>query len=268
MTASRAEAGAARITPLRRGRLFGFLLVAVLAGGCAMPRVPGLDTLRFSWFDVCQRAAPRARVSGPVVIVNVDGRSLAAHGQWPWPRTLLATLFDRVADAGPAAIGLDVLMPEQDRLSPQRLPALVRTIGPDLAALLAGLPSNDAVLAAGIRGGPGVLATAGGGRVSEPASQPPGRMAPVRSVGGDPTAFLRHYDTMLRSVTDVDYAAAGYGLLNADPEAGAVRRVPLVAVVGGVMIPTLALEMFRVAAGVPGFTVKVGDRGREGIGGE
>src|SRR4030095_3617123 len=46
----------------------------------------------------------------------------------------------------------------------------------------------------------------------------------------------------------------------------AVWRVPLVAVVGGVMIPTLALEMFRVAAGVPGFTVKVGDRGIERIG--
>ena len=266
MTASRAEAGAARGTSLRRGRLFGFLLVAVLAGICAMPRVPGLETLRLSWFDVCQRAAPRARVSGPVVIVNVDGRSLATHGQWPWPRTLLASLFDRIAAGGPAAIGLDVLMPEPDRLSPQRLPALVRTIGPDLSAQLAALPSNDAVLAAAIRGRPVVLAIAGVDRVSEPASQPPGRMAPVRSVGGDPIRFLRRYDTTLRSVTDVDYAAAGYGLLNADPEGGAVRRVPLVAVVGGVMIPTLALEMFRVAAGVPGFTVKVGDRGIERIG--
>jgi adenylate cyclase len=267
MTASRAEARAARVTPRRRGRLFGFLLVAVLAGVCAMPRVPGLDTLRFSWFDVCQRVAPRARVSGPVVIVDVDGRSLAAHGQWPWPRTLLAALFDRIVDAGPAAIGLDVLMPEPDRLSPQRLPALVRTIGPDLAAQLAGLPSNDAVLAAAIRGRPVVLATAGVDRASEPAAaQPPGRMAPVRSVGGDPTAFLRRYDTMLRIVTDVDYAAAGYGLLNADPEGGAVRRVPLVAVVGGVMTPTLALEMFRVAAGVPGLTVTVAAGGIERIG--
>src|SRR4029453_15510486 len=150
MTASRAEAGAARVTPMRRGRLFGFLLVAVLAGVCAVPRVPGLAPLRFARFDLCQRAAPRARVSGPVVIVNVDGRSLATHGQWPWPRTLLASLFDRIAAGGPAAIGLDVLMPEPDRLSPQRLPALIRTIGPDLAAQLAGLPRTDAVRAGGV----------------------------------------------------------------------------------------------------------------------
>ena len=255
-----------RVSPLRRGRLVGFLVVVVLAGICAMPRVPGLDTLRLSWFDVLQRAAPRARVSAPVVIVDVDGRSLAAHGQWPWPRTLVAVLFDRIAAGNPAAIGLDVVMPDQDRLSPQRLPALIRTIGPDLAAQLAALPSNDAVLAAAIRDRPVVLGIGGADKVSEPGSRPPGRMVPVRSVGGDPTTFLRRYDTMLRSVPEIDRAAVGYGLLNADPEGGAVRRVPLVALVGGVMTPTLALEMFRVAAGVPGLTVSVVAGGIQGVG--
>ena len=194
--ASRAEPGASRVSPLRKGRLVGFLLVVVLAAACAMPYVPGLNTLRLSWFDVCQRASPRVRASGPVVIVDVDDRSLAAHGQWPWPRTLLAALFERIAAGTPAAIGLDVVMPDQDRLSPQRLPALIRTIGPDLAAQLAALPSNDAVLAAAIRGRPVVLATAGVDKIAEPGSRPPGRMVPVRSVGGDPAplppALRRH----------------------------------------------------------------------------
>src|SRR4029453_8787724 len=110
------------------------------------------------------------------------------------------------------------------------------------------------------------LAIAGVDRVSEPVSQPPGRMAPMRSVGGDPTPFLRRYDKTLRSVTDVDYAAAGYGLLNADPEGGAVRRVPLVALVGGVMTPALGLEMCRVAARGAGLTVTVADGGIQRIG--
>ena len=108
MTTPRAEPGAGRFSPLRKGRLFGFLLVAVLAGICAMPYVPGLDTLRLSWFDVCQRAAPRARLSGPAVIVDVDGRSLAAHGQWPWPRTLIAQLLDKLGDAGATIPSLTV----------------------------------------------------------------------------------------------------------------------------------------------------------------
>jgi serine phosphatase RsbU (regulator of sigma subunit) len=165
---------------------------------CTMPYVPGLDTLRLSWFDVCQRASPRARASGPVVIVDVDDRSLAAHGQWPWPRTLLAALFERIAAGTPAAIGLDVVMPDQDRLSPQRLPALIRTIGPDLAAQLAALPSNDAVLAAAIRGRPVVLATAGVDKIAEPGSPAAGRMVPVRSWAAT-RPFLRRYDAMPRA---------------------------------------------------------------------
>ena len=267
MTASRAEAGAARGTSLRRGRLFGFLLVAVLAVICAMPRVPGLETLRLSWFDVCQRAAPRARVSGPVVIVDVDGRSLATHGQWPWPRTLLAQLFDRIAAGGPAAIGLDVLMPEPDRLSPQRLPALV----PHHRSRPRGAARRAAEQRRGAGGGD--PRTTGGAGHRRRGSRLRARVAAARpdgsrAVGGrrpHPVSPALRLDAA-QAWTDVDYAAAGHGLLNADPEGGAVRRVPLVAAVGGVMIPTLALEMFRVAAGVPGFTVKVGDGGIERIG--
>src|SRR5262245_33405642 len=203
MTASRPEPGVGRFFRLRKGRLFGFLLVLVLAGICAMPYFPGLETLRLSWFDICQRASPRVRAYEPVVIVDVDGPSLAEHGQWPWPRTLLATLLDRIAAGNPAAIGLDIMMPDQDRLSPQRLPKLIRTIGPELAAQLAALPSNDAVLAAAIRGRPVVLAIAGSDKISEPGSRGPGRMVPVRSIGGDAAPFLRQYDAMVRTVTEI-----------------------------------------------------------------
>ena len=187
MTASRAEAGAARVSPLRRGRLFGFLLVAVLAGICAMPCVPGLDTLRLSWFDVCQRAAPRARVSGPVVIVDVDGRSLAPHGQWPWPRTLLARSFDRIAAGEPgrhrprrrdAGAGSAVAAAPA-RADPHHRPR------PRGAARRAAEQRRGAG-----RGDPRTPGRAGASPAwivsPSPASQPPGRMAPVRSVGGDP----------------------------------------------------------------------------------
>ena len=122
------------------------------------------------------------------------------------------------------------------------------------------------MLAAAIRGRPVVLATAGVDKIAEPGSRPPGRMVPVRSVGGDPAPFLRRYDAMLRTATEIDHGAAGYGLLNADPDGGVVRQIPLLALVGGVMTPTLALEMFRVAAGAPGLTVMVVKGGIQGVG--
>jgi len=256
------------MSPLRRGRLLGVLLLVLLTVVTAAPHVPGRELVRYVWFDACQRLAPRARVSAPVVIVDVDGPSLARHGQWPWPRTVLARLVDRLAGTNPAAIGVDIIMPEADRLSPQRLPALIPAIGGDLAARLAALPSNDAVFAEALRGRPIVLGVAGVDAASEGTARGLARTAPVRSAGGDPARFLRRFDAALRTLDEIDQAAAGRGLLNVEFEGRAVRRVPLVARVGDVLLPALALEMFRTASGEPAITLWMGAHGvtRVGVG--
>ena len=249
------------MSPLRQGRVLGVALLVLLTAVTAAPYVPGRDLLRFVWFDACQRLAPRARISAPVVIVDVDGKSLARHGQWPWPRTLLARLLNRLAAADPAAIGIDIVMPEADRLSPRQLPALIPTISSDLAARLLSLPSNDAVFAAALRDRPIVLGVAGVDGGGESAARAPARAAPTRAVGGDPAPYLKSFDALLRTMDEIDRAAAGHGLLNVELEGRAVRRIPLVARVGSVLVPALGLEMFRVAGGQPAITVAVGPHG-------
>jgi len=251
---------------LPRGRRLGVVVLLVLTALTAAPSLPGWDLVRYVWFDACQRLAPRARVSGPVVIVDVDGPSLARHGQWPWPRTLLATLIDRVLGADAAAVGVDIVMPEADRLSPQYLPALIGGLAPDLAARLAQLPSNDTRLAAVLRDRPVVLGVAGVEATGESVGRGPIRVAPMRVVGGDPAPFVRSFDARLLTLDEIDRAAAGRGLLNVQLEGRAVRRVPVVARVGGVLVPTLALEMFRVASGERAFTLTLGHRGVTAIG--
>ena len=85
-----------------------------LAGCVAVvlaPELPQLRALRLMTFDAFQRLAPRRPASAPAVIVAIDDASLAAHGQWPWPLTTLARLLARIADGGPAAVGVDIVMP-------------------------------------------------------------------------------------------------------------------------------------------------------------
>src|SRR5512138_1089482 len=53
--------------------------------------------------------------SPALVLVGIDDESLAARGQWPWPRYRLAMLLDRLRRAGAEVVALDLLMPEQDR---------------------------------------------------------------------------------------------------------------------------------------------------------
>ncbi len=53
-------------------------------------------------------------VSDRVVIVAIDEHSLKRVGRWPWPRTRLAKLVDKLTESGVAVIGLDLLFPEKD----------------------------------------------------------------------------------------------------------------------------------------------------------
>jgi CHASE2 domain-containing sensor protein len=246
-----------------RGRPVGVLLLALLLILALLPEVPGLRLVRLAAFDAYQSLAPRARQSAPVVIVAIDEESLRRHGQWPWPRTWLARLVTRIAEARPAAIGLDILMPEPDRLSPERLPSLVEGLDRELARKLAGMPRSDTVLAAALRGRPVVLGMAG--LESGPASPAGLGLAPVRAFGGDPAPFVRRFAGALRSMDEIDAAAAGRGFISVDPERGVVRRMPLLASLGGTLAPVLGVEMLRVAASAPALAVRVGARGLEAL---
>ncbi len=230
-----------------------------------MPEVPGLRLLRLAGFDAYQALAPRVPRSAPVVIVTIDEESLRRYGQWPWPRTWLARLVARLAEARPAAIGLDVLMPEPDRLSPGRLAGILEGLDPVVTRKLAGMPSNDAVLAEALRGRPVVLAVAGVD-VPEAVSLAERGVSPVRAFGGDPARFVPRFEGGLHSIAPIEAAAAGRALVSVDPERGVLRRMPMLAAVGPTLMPGLALEMLRVAAGAPAISVKVGRGGLEAVG--
>jgi adenylate cyclase len=248
-----------------RGRPAGALLLAALLFGLLLPELPGLRLLRASTFDTYQSLHPRVPRTAPVVIVAIDEKSLRQYGQWPWPRTWLARIVGTVAAARPAAIGLAILMAEPDRLSPARLPEMVAGLDPDMAQRLSRLRGNDTVLAEAMRGQPVVLGIAGlESRAPEATTEV--RHAPVRSIGGDPAPFLRRFEAALHSVDEIDRAALGHGLTSVDLERGVVRRVPLLAMVAGRVVPSLGLEMLRVGEGGPTISVRVSATGIQTVG--
>ena len=95
-----------------------------------------------------------------LLIVDIDESTLAAFGQWPWPRYRVARLFDKLNQAGASAIALDMIFAEPDRTS---LPHIQREMKRDLAIdfSIKNLPvkfqDNDAVLADSLGAGSFVL---------------------------------------------------------------------------------------------------------------
>jgi serine phosphatase RsbU (regulator of sigma subunit)/CHASE2 domain-containing sensor protein len=217
-------------------------------------RPPSVRSLRENGFDAYQRLFPRERKSAPATIVEIDERSLAALGQWPWPRTQVAQLVERIAAHEPAAIGFDLLFPEADRFSPSAVAHLVPDLPKDLAARLQAVPGNDARLARAMRSARVVVAVAGLEGRDERFPAPPAS-APILIRGAEPPA-LRYFAGHLANVPTIDQAAAGRGLISADAGDRIVRRVPLLGTVEGTIVPALSLEMWRVASGAAGFAVR------------
>lgn len=250
-----------------RVRLAGAAILAAFTIALALD-LASLLPLRSAWFDAYQRIAPRGIDATPVTIVAIDEKSLAEYGRWPWPRTLLARLVRAIEAHGPGAIGLDIVMPETDPLSPGRSLAYADA-DPALRARIAALPSNDVVLAQALADAPTVLMMA----AIPAASGKPFRAAPIlqRDAHGDPDAAaaaiarLVPVRAILSSLPQLNDAAHGWGLVSVDAAQGVVRRLPLVADAMGTLVPALALEMWRVASRVRAMRLLTAGGAVEGI---
>ena len=241
--------------------------LALVAGALALRIVdPGLVTeLRVRGFDSAERIWPRASSSARVAIVDIDEKSLAQYGQWPWPRHLVAELVRRIAQGHPLVVGIDTVFSERDRLSPTEIARELSGLPPALADALAQLPLGDRDLAEAMAAVPTVLALAPT-REENARSSGPISPAPVRQAGGDPTPFLKSYKSLVQSQPDLRAAALAAGAIAVEPDAdGVVRRLALAVAYRRTIVPSFALEVVRIGGGEPAIVIDTGPLGIERI---
>ncbi len=223
------------------------LLIALAALRVADP-LP-IQELRIRVFDLFQVLHPREASQRPVVIVDIDEKSLKSIGQWPWPRTRIADLITRLTQMGALVIAFDIVFAEPDRMSPGIAADAFRDLDDATRAKLRALPSNDAVFADALRESRVVLGESGLPFISAQleGSQP---AAGVAAMGGNPRPYLLNFPGLLRNVPILEQAASGRGLFTIRAERdGIVRRVPIVMQAQGAIMPSLTLEMLRVVSG-------------------
>jgi adenylate cyclase len=221
--------------------VLGLLLVLALVALRIADPYP-LQVARDVAFDTFQRIKPRTGPEGPVRVVDIDEASLKTIGQWPWPRSKLATLTDRLTQLGAAAIGYDILFPEPDRMSPNALAALVP--GADVSKF----PDNDALFATSLgrsRAALGFSEAAAGLPMSGTAK------SGFAISGSDPTQSLPPLSGAVTPLQSLRDAAPGLGSLSLETQesASAVRRLPLLWAAGKQLYPSLSIELLRLATG-------------------
>lgn len=256
----------------RQGLLFllAALLVALAIGVGGVRGTAAIARLDNAVSDALMRATATGEPAQGTVVVDIDDVSLAAVGQWPWPRYRLAELVERIAAERPAAIALDILLPEADRVSLSDVQATFkRDFGIDVAisGVPEGLLDNDGYL-----GQQMAQADVVGARyfyfdhvTREALPTRPG----VGFDGAIDALVLDQAHGVLDSVDAIASQTRVSGFVNmAVDDDGTMRRLPLLVEYRGVVYPSLALAATmraldvssgRVVAGRDGASVVIGE---------
>ncbi len=251
-----------RSSPLYYAGLIAFVLFAAAAIRHWDPTMA--QRMRAIAFDTYQQLSPRQYdPTTPIRIVDIDDASLAARGQWPWPRNDLASLVARLETMGAVAIVFDMVFPEPDRLSPeqiaQRLPADAKLI--EAKKVLSAAPTNDKAFADAIAGAGVVLAFAG---VQGSGVRTAPLIAELEYRGDDPRLFVPVFKNAVVNLPLLSVNAAGSGFNNWIPEQDQViRKLPLLIRIGDALYPSIAAEGLRVAQGFSNYLVVASGSGGE-----
>lgn len=198
--------------------------------------------IRNTSYDWFQRLQPRVYQEAPVKIIAIDDQSLEKIGQFPWPRTKIAEMIDKLQALGAKVIVLDMLFSEQDRTSPKELAKLFAQHS-DLSQQLTSLPDNDASLITAMN--KANVVTGFMMKSDDYSSQLPAVKGHIFIQGNSPA--LTCFSNTINNLPNIEAAGKGNGLFSyiAD-EDGVVRTVPSLMCLQGRLYPSLSAEAVRL----------------------
>ncbi|MEC7121047.1 MAG: adenylate/guanylate cyclase domain-containing protein [Pseudomonadota bacterium] len=100
------------------GLLMVFLLHSIMPPGPVAALIERLEYVYYDW-RLNLTAQPITPANIPIIIVDIDERSLVEQGRWPWSRTTLAQMTETLKSDGALVVGYDMLFaePELDPVS-------------------------------------------------------------------------------------------------------------------------------------------------------
>jgi len=258
------------IGAMTRGRLWIIpmlvgALVTIAIFGARLSKPAIIEDLSLLFSDIHMRQAPRLYDPDiPVRIIDIDDESIKRIGQWPWPRTVLAEMNDRLTNAEVAVIAYDVIFSEADRTSPENMIEVLKS-NPAAAQSdfqgISDLKSHDTIYAESFERTRVVLGMFLLGNETD-------TIAPPKSgfsfSGASPAESLEAYRGLNVAIPELYDAALGSGSVSFQPDGdGIVRTAPLLGRVGEKIYPSLAMEALRVAQDASSYIIKSSDASNE-----
>lgn len=242
-------------------RVLGFMTLVAVVAACVLDP-PLLREAELRVYDQYQREWPRGYRPAPVRVVEIDDESLARVGQWPWPRSMMRDLVARLGELGAAAIVLDIVFAEPDRLSPTRLAEQWPQVFDMDAATLRDMDTDRMLAETAAR-----YPVVGGFALTQSGDRAPVEIkASFAEVGVEAAKTVAGYPAALRNIPVLEEAFTGLGSFSIPIESSSViRRLPLLQRQGKQLVPSLALEALRVAGRADTIVVRGGGKPAAGV---
>ncbi len=193
----------------------------------------------------------REKTDLPVVIVDIDEKSLQQLGRWPWSRQLVAQMLEQLTAAGASVVAFDVIFSEPERNPAQQVLQLSgsQALSPETTAELkhvAPLLDADQQLASSLQNKDVVL-----GFLFQQEQLAVGQL-PLTYVVMDSDASQSSVSSFAGYVANtaiLQQQSPGTGFINSSPDPdGFIRQAALLIRYQDKVYPSLALEAARLYA--------------------
>ena len=190
-----------------------------------------VESIKLRYFDTL--IVNQEPLENNIYVAEIDEAALEKYGQYPFPRNIYADIIKELYTKGAGLVVWNVMMPETDRLG------------------------GDVELAITMEQLPVILASRPSDKTKNNPINPGAAI-----INSDYLDTILPYGGIIANIPLLESKAVGAGIVSTEPEIdGVVRRMPTVAVVDGILYPSLALETLRVVAGDPSFQIKLSPLG-------
>ncbi len=219
-----------------------------------------IQKISFINYDFYQKVFNRGEVKD-VTIVDIDEKSIAEIGQFPWRRDIYSKILKNLNQHNPKAIAFDIVFSEEDKQNPKDLLQQLQKESDQLIDIE--VADTNKIFVESIKNSKIILPILGEPKDNfvKNNSKPKLRLL---AKGESPKNFIYKFKHKIISLEEISSAASGIGSISLIPSIdGVIRNVPVLYNIDDKIWPSLALESVRIATGQKNLLVKSSKNGIE-----
>ena len=213
-------------------------------------------------YDFYQKTLVKGEVKN-ITIIDIDEKSIATIGQFPWRRDVYAKILSNLNQFNPASVAFDIFFSEEDKQNPKNLLIELKKNN-NISENIEVLDTNK-IFIDEIKKTKAILPVVGEIRKNIVINNSKPKLR-IISKGSNPKNYLFKFNGKITSLEKINNAATGIGSISLLPGIdGIIRSVPILLNIDDQIWPSLSLESIRVSNDQKNLLIETNDAGIQSI---